>query len=94
MRWKIMASSRRIAHLYAQGYCSNRHNRPKEGEWVSYDLFFMGQRMAGSKQLTRLYLDIDGALNPIDAALLSGAGPGIDSVYWRPTAVKREVEMP
>ncbi|SEN20670.1 hypothetical protein [Halomonas caseinilytica] len=77
---------RRIRRLLAQGFISIRRRRPRESEHIDYDLCFMGQQIAGHKQLNSLQLEVDEALNPIDAALLVGSGPAITSIYWRPHA--------
>ncbi|WP_275286355.1 hypothetical protein [Halomonas elongata] len=75
--------SHRIQVLLDQGFISIRHRRPSESDHIDYDLRFMGQRIAGHKRLNSLRLEVDEALNPIDAALLLGTGPGITSIYWR-----------
>ncbi|MDN3521755.1 hypothetical protein [Halomonas ramblicola] len=76
--------SSRVQQLLEQGYCSVEQYRPEENDCVDYDLLFMGQRVSGHRTLTGVTLEADQALNPIDAALLLGAGPGIASVFWRP----------
>ncbi|MDR9439477.1 MAG: hypothetical protein RI841_08300 [Halomonas sp.] len=67
-------SSSRVQQLLEQGSLSIDQQRPAQGDCVDYDLLFMGQRVYGYRTLS---------LNPIDAVLLMGAGPGISSVYWR-----------
>ncbi|MEX0745176.1 MAG: hypothetical protein WD118_06205 [Phycisphaeraceae bacterium] len=74
----------RIQRLLMRGYCSIGQHRPVANDCVDYDLLFMGQRVSGHRTLSDMTLEVDQALNPIDAALLSGAGPGISSVFWRP----------
>lgn len=75
--------SSRVRQLLDQGYCSVEQHRPEENDCVDYDLLFMGQRMSGHRTLSDVTLEADQALNPIDAALVLGAGPGISSVFWR-----------
>ncbi|TLF52981.1 hypothetical protein FEI13_02405 [Halomonas urmiana] len=77
------SSSSRVQQLLEQGYLSIDQQRPKQNDCVDYDLLFMGQRVSGHRTLSDMTLEADQALNPIDAALLSGAGPGISSVFWR-----------
>lgn len=79
-----MSDSDRLKLLEAEGFYSTQECLPSEKTRVDYDLLFMGQRIVGHRQLSSLSLDIDNALNPIDAALLLGWGPGIVSAYWRP----------
>lgn len=74
----------RHAVLKEVGFRNIEEDRPEEETWVDYDLIFMGQRVSGHKQLPRLNLEADNAINPIDAALVLGTGPGIESIYWRP----------
>ncbi|WIX32588.1 hypothetical protein QO259_17530 [Salinicola sp. JS01] len=74
----------RREHLASEGFYSVRQRMPDEHAWVEYDLLFMGQRITGQRRLSPLSLEADNALDPIQAALLLGAGPGIESVYWRP----------
>lgn len=74
----------RACRLYARGYLSTRHFRPREGERVNYDLLFMGRRMAGERHVAELSLEADSCLDLIDAALLTGTAPGVDSIFWRP----------
>ncbi|MCL7940230.1 hypothetical protein M8009_07940 [Halomonas sp. ATCH28] len=77
------SSSSRVQQLLEQGYVSIDQQRPEQDDCVDYDLLFMGQRVSGHRTLSDMTLEADQALNPIDAALLSGAGPGIRSVFWR-----------
>lgn len=74
----------RLRALEAAGFQNVRQQRPQEGCEVDYDLIFLGQRISGHKRLESPALEADEALNPVDAALLLGAGPGIESAYWRP----------
>lgn len=73
----------RIQQLLKQGYISVQQQRPHEHDCVDYDLLFMGHRVSGHRTLESINLEADGALNPIDAALLLGSGPGVASAYWR-----------
>ncbi|MDW7746341.1 hypothetical protein [Halomonas sp.] len=77
------SSSSRVQQLLEQGYLSIDQQRPEQDDCVDYDLLFMGQRVIGHRTLSDMTLEADQALNPIDAVLLSGAGPGIRSVFWR-----------
>jgi len=77
------SSSPRIKQLVERGYLSLDQQRPEPDDCVDYDLLFLGQRISGQRTLSGVSLEADQALNPIDAALLLGAGPGISSVYWR-----------
>ncbi|GAB2786600.1 hypothetical protein GCM10027040_10840 [Halomonas shantousis] len=81
---KAKASSRRLCFLHSRGYLSNRYFRPREGDWVDFDMLIYGQRLAGTCQLSGLLLDVDGGLDLIQAALLTGTAPGTDAVFWRP----------
>lgn len=74
----------RVSRLYAYGYLSIRHFRPREGDWVSYDLLFMGRRLAGKRCVADLSLEADSGLDLVDAALLTGTAPGVESIFWRP----------
>ncbi|WP_280550704.1 hypothetical protein [Halomonas sp. 11-S5] len=76
-------TSSRVQQLLEQGYLSIDQQRPEQNDCVDYDLLFMGQRVSGYRTLSDMMLEADQALDPIDAALLSGAGPGIRSVFWR-----------
>ncbi|MGL6250973.1 MAG: hypothetical protein ACRC3F_08650, partial [Billgrantia desiderata] len=76
-------SSLRIQQLLEWGYVSIGQQRPEQHDCVDYDLLFMGQRTTGNRTLSDVALEADQALNPIDAALLLGTGPGISSVFWR-----------
>jgi len=84
MSFETLPSSPRIQQLLELGYLSLEQQRPKSHDCVDYDLLFMGQRISGHRTLSGVELEADQALNPIDAALLLGAGPGIRSVFWRP----------
>lgn len=75
--------SSRVQHLLEQGYFSIDQQRPDQDDCVDYDLLFMGQRISGHRTLSDMALEADQALDPIDAALVLGAGPGIRSVFWR-----------
>lgn len=77
------STSSRVQQLLEQGYLSIDQHRPEQNDCVDYDLLFMGQRTFGHRTLSDMTLEADQALNSIDAALLSGAGPGISSVFWR-----------
>lgn len=84
MSLETLPSSPRIQQLLEQGYVSLGQQRPEPYDCVDYDLLFLGQRISGYRTLSGVALEADQALNPVDAALLMGAGPGIRSVYWRP----------
>ncbi|HSP57973.1 MAG TPA: hypothetical protein VLO12_06710 [Halomonas sp.] len=73
----------RVQQLLELGYLSIDQQRPEQDDCVDYDLLFMGQWVSGHRTLSDMTLEADQALNPIDAALLSGTGPGISSVFWR-----------
>ncbi|RCV91707.1 hypothetical protein [Billgrantia montanilacus] len=83
MSSETLPLSPRVQQLLEQGYVSIDQQRPEQDNCVDYDLLFMGQRISGHRTLSDLALEADQALNPIDAALLLGAGPGICSAFWR-----------
>lgn len=73
----------RITILYAQGYLSIRHFRPRTGDWVNYDMLFMGQRLTGIRRVAEVKFEADGSPSMVDTALLTGTAPGISSIFWR-----------
>lgn len=83
MSLETRSSSSRIQLLLERGYVSLDQQRPEQHDCVDYDLLFLGQHIAGHRTLSGVALEADQALNPIDAVLLMGAGPGIRSVFWR-----------
>ncbi|MGJ7457877.1 hypothetical protein [Halomonas sp. RA08-2] len=83
MGFEALSPSLRIQQLLEKGYLSSDQQRPELGDCVDYDLLFMGQQVTGHRTLFDVMLEVDQAMNPVDAALLLGAGPGISSVFWR-----------
>lgn len=74
---------KRISYLYAHGYLSLQHFRPRAGDWVYYDLLFMVRRLFGNKRVEEINFEVDGSPSMIDAALLTGTAPGMKSIFWR-----------
>lgn len=83
MSFAAHSPSPRAQQLLELGYLCLEQQRPRAHDCVDYDLLFLGQRVSGHRTLSNVALEADQAPNPIDAALLLGAGPGIRSVFWR-----------
>ncbi|WIX33280.1 hypothetical protein QO259_01075 [Salinicola sp. JS01] len=72
---------------HAMGFFSTRHYRPHLGQWVEYDARVAGAHVSGYHRVSLHLIDVDGSIHPLDAALIFGASPSVERLFWRPLSI-------
>lgn len=69
---------------HAMGFFSTRYYRPRLGQWIEYAARIAGTYVSGYHRVSLRWIDTDGGVHPLDAAVLLGTAPTVERLFWRP----------